>query len=542
MTTTERIRQARTGLVGRSHTLSLKGLDARPILVEAVTLSGLPNFNIVGLPDAAVGEAKERVRAGFSAIGVPWPNRRLTVNLSPGNVPKSGTGFDVSLAVAILASLGAGGLGEKTIVLGELGLNGAVRGVNGVIPACDAAARQGFARVVVPSGNAAQARLVPGIEVIPVSHLSQVAAMCGVEGLDVAPLIEPEVHLSGPDLPPDLGDVRGQNDAIYGLMVAAVGGHHAMMVGPPGVGKSMLAERLPGILPDLTTRQAVEVAAIQSLTGANFANLPTRPVLESPHHSATVAALVGGGSGIAKPGAITKAHHGVLFCDEFPEFSTTVIQSLRQPLESGVIELDRVYAKVVYPAKFQLVAAANPCRCGRLLDGPGKCTCTARERASYRGGLGGPVRDRIDINLTLRRPSRADLRVESALTSSAAREEVSEARERQLARAAKFDAQDMFRRSTTGSGLDFFSAAAVPEHGWGLNRDLAGSWLRTNTELPSAFRDHVDRLLAEATLTMRGVDRILRISWSIADLAGHDAPTTDDLYMSIALRQNGEGL
>lgn len=495
------------GTVGRANTLSVVGVQAVPILVEAVQLNGLPSFHIVGLPDAAVNEARERLRAGFHAIGITWPNRRLTVNLSPADVLKSGTGFDLSIAVAILGSIGFE-VGRSAVVMGELGLDGSVRPVRGILPALLAAKDAQVA--IVPEANRDEAMLVDGIEVIGVHHLAQVARMCGVPGVVVPPLTQLSAEaLEVPEAVADVADVCGQEQAILALQVAAAGGHHMLMVGPPGVGKSMLARRMPGILPDLSQADALEVAAIASLTGARVTSLPVHPPFAAPHHTATAVALVGGGSRVPRPGAITAAHRGVLFMDEFPEFAPRVIQSLRQPLEDGWIEVARAKASVRFPARFQLIAAANPCRCGRRLDPGAACTCTSRDIRLYEASLGGPVRDRIDIHVTLRRPSKADLRRGGSSSSGQLKQAVAEARERQAHRLA-------------GIGL-------------ARNADVPGSWLRRNTPIQGVTLTRIDEGLSKGQLSLRGYDRILRLAWSIADLAARDRPSDDDIAAAFML-------
>ncbi|WP_300047252.1 YifB family Mg chelatase-like AAA ATPase [Trueperella sp.] len=495
------------GTVGRANTLSVVGVQAVPILVEAVQLNGLPSFHIVGLPDAAVNEARERLRAGFHAIGITWPNRRLTVNLSPADVLKSGTGFDLSIAVAILGSIGFE-VGRSAVVMGELGLDGSVRPVRGILPALLAAKDAQIA--IVPEANRDEAMLVDGIEVIGVHHLAQVARMCGVPGV----LVPPPAQLSAetlevPEAVADVADVCGQEEAILALQVAAAGGHHMLMVGPPGVGKSMLARRMPGILPDLSQADALEVAAIASLTGARVTSLPVHPPFAAPHHTATAVALVGGGSRVPRPGAITAAHRGVLFMDEFPEFAPRAIQSLRQPLEDGWIDVARAKASVRFPARFQLIAAANPCRCGRRLDPGAACTCTSRDIRLYEASLGGPVRDRIDIHVTLRRPSKADLRRGGSSSSGQLKQAVAAARERQAHRLA-------------GLGL-------------ARNADVPGSWLRRHTPIQGVTLTRIDEGLSKGQLSLRGYDRILRLAWSIADLAAHDRPSDDDIAAAFML-------
>lgn len=515
MTTLKSMVRPHHGHVGSAYTVVLRGLEGTMCLVEAVTMSGLPGMTLVGLGDTAVGEAKERLRASFLAANMPWPNSKLTVNMSPADLHKSGTGFDLALAAAVMSALGARGFDDRTVLLGELGLDGSVRGIRGVIPAVLCAQRQGFSKAIVAAANATEAALVPGMDVEPISHLAQLARLAGVKDAPEIDLCFPEPVIESEEYIGDLSDVCGQEESIFGLTVAGAGGHHMLMVGPPGVGKSMLAERLRGVLPDLTCEQAVEVAAIQSLSGLGFSGLPTRPPLQSIHHSATAPAIIGGGSGIAQPGAVTKAHCGVLYCDEFPEFSSAAIQSLREPLERGMVEINRARGTVTYPARFQLVAAANPCRCGKLFDGPGQCTCTARDRMIYRANLGGPVRDRIDINLVLRRPSRMALNAGGTVSTAQVRMQIEQARERQRLRANH----------------------AQYRHGAGkLNADLSGAWLRTNTHVDDALAQQFDRDLSIGAISMRAIDRILRLSWSIADLAGHDSPTTADLYIAANLK------
>lgn len=499
-------------IVGRAHAMSLVGLDATPVLIEAVLLNGLPSFTIVGLPDTAVNEARERLRAGFAHIGLSWPNKRLTVNLSPAGVSKSGAGFDLGLATAIIGALGFRVPPSNTVIIGELGLDASVRPVHGVLPTVLAARERGFTRCIVPTANGDEARLVEDLEVRCIDHLSQLASICGIADVQPTPPRHPSAGIVPADIPPipDLADVCGQEEAVEALEIAAAGRHHMLMVGPPGVGKSMLAHRLPGILPDLSADEAVEVAAIQSVFGQPLTTLPSRPPLAAPHHSASLASLVGGGSGVPRPGEITRAHRGVLFCDEFPEFATHVIQSLRQPMESGFIDISRARAHVRYPAQFQLIAAANPCKCGMALDGSGKCTCTPREKRSYRQQLGGPVRDRIDIRLALMRPSRADLVRGGTTTTEQSATRVAQARERQ-----------QWRFADTGVTT---------------NAQLPGRWLRKHSPAQGPMLAMLDEALLRGELSMRGVDRIMRLAWTIADIENHDRPTDDDLARAFALR------
>ncbi|CRH87752.1 Competence protein ComM [Chlamydia trachomatis] len=510
-------------IVGSVMSVSLRGLEARRVLVEAALLAGLPSVSIVGLADAAVHEAKERLRASFSHIGIQWPNQKLTLNLSPADTEKSGSGYDLAIASAIFGALGYRTLPRTAAVIGELGLDGSVRAVRGVLPCALGAVQQGFTHLYVPQANVEEAQLVPGLQVIPVAHLGQMAGMLGVSHakFEVAQYSYPEhnsADLFAEDSSGDMSDVYGQNEAIWALMVAAVGGHHVQMVGPPGVGKSMLAQRFPAILPPLSEREAVEVAAIRSLGGMRVTELPRCRPLAAPHHSASTPALVGGGAGIPSPGAVTFAHHGVLFCDEFPEFSARSIQALRQPMETGWVDLHRTKAHVRYPARFQLIAAANPCRCGHALDGHGLCVCKAHERATYRSNLGGPIRDRFDIRLVLNRPSKAQLAAGSTMTTQEAREVIGQARERSSKRLEAIDSP--FTLHT--------------------NSQIPGSWLRRYTKFSPRMEQIIDRQLTLGQISLRGLDRMRRVAWSIADIRSHEIPSDEDIAAAFTLRGGDE--
>ena len=345
--------------LGTATAMAVVGIEGRPVRIEAVLLRGLPAVTIVGLPDAAISESRERLRAAFASAGVAFPSCRLTINLSPAGTPKAGAAFDLGIAVAILGAMGGADRYAGSVVMGELGLDGSVRRVRGVLPAALAAAKGDGGGMVVPLGCGEEAGLA-GVEVAEVWHLAQVADAMGVP-CDPAPDAPDcaEADGDGPETPPDMSDVRGQFEARHAIEVAAAGGHHLLMTGAPGVGKSMLAVRIPGILPPLDVEQAVEVAAIASAAGEFAGRLSTVPPFASPHHTASAAALVGGGP-MPKPGAASRAHRGVLFLDEMPEFPTSSLQALREPMETGRIEIHRARAAVAYPARFQLVGAANP--------------------------------------------------------------------------------------------------------------------------------------------------------------------------------------
>ncbi len=504
--------------VARTLAVALHGVDGSIVEIEADLADGLPAFTIIGLPDAALGEAKDRVRSAAVNSGCALPSRKVTVNLSPASLPKHGSGFDLGIAVAALAT---SGVVDPAVIadvahLGELSLDGRLRPVAGVLPAVLAARRGGAARVVVPSGSAAEARLVPGITVIAAASLRDVLITHGaaLEPVPVEPLPAPAPALDDTDRG-DLSEIVGHPEAVEALQVAAAGGHHMLMLGPPGAGKTMLASRLPGLLPDLESEAAVEASSVRSLAGLGLGStLITRPPFEAPHHSATMASLVGGGSGLVRPGAISRAAHGVLFLDEAPEFSSSVLDALRQPLETGEITIHRARAVARFPARFQLVLAANPCPCGQASSPDDECTCTPIMRRRYLGRLSGPLLDRIDLHLTVRRVGTAQLTAGAAgaLTTAAARSRVDAARAR--------------------------TAERWRELGWKLNAHVPGSLLRSSPwRLAGTVRAPLDRALERGALTMRGYDRVLRVAWTLADLDAVDRPGLDHIGRALFLRK-----
>ena len=505
-------------MLGRTRAVSLVGLSGHVVEVEAHLAPSLPGFSLVGLPDTALAEARDRVRAAVTSSGLPWPNRRITVNLSPAALPKHGAGFDLAIAVATLA--GAELIdplpAAAAVHLGELGLDGRLRPVRGVLPAVAAAVAAGWTRVVVPAGNAAEARLVPGADVVGAQSLAEVAARYGAS-VDV-PDTEPVrasvgAAAAGPG-EPDLADVIGQSQARHALTVAAAGGHHLLMVGPPGVGKTMLAARLTGLLPDLDEAGAVEVTAVHSLAGAfdPAGGLLRRPPFEDPHHTATPASVVGGGSGMPRPGAASRAHLGVLFLDEAPEFSTAVLQTLRQPLEHGVVVLHRSAGIARYPARFQLGWAANRGRGGGAGGTGGAGRGTPPQRRRYFGKLSGPLLDRVDLQVEVTQARRTDTPGESSAVVAA---RVAEAR-----RAA---------------------AERLAGTGWRTNAEVPGRWLRERLGPDRRLSASLDEGVERGTLSLRGVDRVLRIAWTLADLRGRTAPSAVDIHDATGLRTMGQG-
>lgn len=503
--------------LARTYGVVISGVEAHVVEVEAHLSAGLPGMSIVGLADTAVGEARDRVRAAVLNCGARWPERRITVGLSPASLHKRGSGLDLAIATAILAADGQvpREAGDGAILFGELGLDGRVRPVRGAVVAAVAARRAGWPRVVVAQESAAQARVVPEIRPVGVASLGHWArVLAGAEEV-VEHDEEPVTSRSAdePAVPLDLADVRGQAEAVAALEVAAAGGHHVAMIGRPGVGKTMLAARLPTILPDLTDEEALTATSIRSVV-ADVHGLLRRPPFHAPHHTATVAALVGGGrGGQPYPGAVTLAHAGVLFLDEAAEFGSACLEALRQPLESGTVTIARAGLAVTMPARFQLVLAANPCPCG-LGDGAGEaCTCRSVERRRYRARLSGPLLDRVDIRLQLAAPGRAIWALDCVPESSeVVRGRVAAARSRASRRCAQLD-------------LPAVPTGAYP------SAALRGI-LAPRTEAAELL----GAALAAGRISARGADRAIRVAWTLADLAGVERPGIEQVGRALALR------
>jgi magnesium chelatase family protein len=504
--------------LARCRSVALVGMHAHVVDVEVDVGIGLPQFILTALSDRVLNQVEHRVRSAVANSGEAWPTRKMTVSLSPATVPKSGSRFDLAIGATVLAAAGALPAARlaELVLLGELTLGGAVRSVAGVLPAVIGACRAGARRIVVPRANLGEARLIPDADVVGVASFAELCGwLRGHAVPDDVRAADPTTTCDDDPPAPDFADVIGQLGARHALEVAAAGGHHVLMVGPPGVGKSLLAERLPGILPDLGADEALEVTALYSVVGRLRPGDPlmTRPPFCAPHHTASVASIVGGGSGIAAPGAISLANRGVLFLDEAPEFDRRVLDALRQPLESGTVTLTRTGGGVTYPARFQLVLAANPCPCsaGGRDRSRQDCVCSAALRRSYQSRLSGPFRDRIDLTVRLDPVSRAVL-AEGARGEPSAeiRARVHEARTRAARRL----------RSTA----------------WRTNAEVPGPLLRRHWPLPRTAVAPLHAQLERGLLSTRGLDRVLKVAWTLADLAGRDQPGPEEVRGALQLR------
>ncbi|MFE2942783.1 YifB family Mg chelatase-like AAA ATPase [Streptomyces sp. NPDC059255] len=522
----------------RACSVALVGVEGVVVEVQADLEPGVAAFTLVGLPDKSLVESRDRVRAAVVNSGAEWPQKKLTVGLSPASVPKGGSGFDLAVACSVLGA--AERIDPKAIadlvLIGELGLDGRVRPVRGVLPAVLAAAEAGYHQVVVPEQTAGEASLVPGVSVLGVRSLRQLIAVLTGEAVPEEPQEprqgRPDAMLAGLMMPgagvgtglaacgpggghrSDLADVAGQTAARTALEVAAAGGHHLLLQGPPGAGKTMLAERLPAVLPPLTKQESLEVTAVHSVAGILPPGEPLvhTPPYCAPHHSATMQSLVGGGNGLPRPGAVSLAHRGVLFLDEAPEFSGRALDALRQPLESGHVVVARSAGVVRLPARFLMVLAANPCPCGRhTLNGAG-CECPPSVIRRYQSRLSGPLLDRVDLRVNVQPVTRADLLGQGGRgeSTAAVAARVQEARAR--------------------------SAARLDTTPWSVNSEVPGHELRTRWPVSAGALAAAERDLERGLLTARGIDRILRVAWTVADLAGCDRPEARHVDLALELR------
>ncbi|MCW2777392.1 MAG: Mg chelatase, subunit ChlI [Frankiales bacterium] len=503
--------------LARAWSVALVGLEGALVEVEADLAQGLPGLTVTGLPDAALSEARDRVRAAVVNSGEDWPSKRITLGLSPASLPKRGSGFDLALAAAVLAAAGvvpAAALHDR-VLLGELGLDGQVRAVRGVLPAVLTARSAGITRVVVPRANLAEARLLPEVEAVGVATLRELLALLRGEAVPDHPVPEP-VEEDDPT-PKDLVDVAGQPGGRTAVEVSAAGGHHLFLLGPPGAGKTMLAERLPGLLPPLTLEQALEVTAVHSVAGLLPPGHPLvrRAPFQDPHHSSTTAAVLGGGSGIARPGAASLATQGVLFLDEAPEFGHGVLDALRQPLESGRISIRRAAGTATYPVRFTLVLAANPCPCAQPSD---ECTCRPESRRRYLTRLSGPLLDRVDMHVQVDRVSKAEVFAEEGSVEPTSVVAARVARARATA-AARY--------------------AGTP---WTCNGEVPPVELRRRWPVPRPATRSAEAALDSGRLTARGFGRVLRLAWTLADLAGSAVPEQCHVDHALGFRLGTRGL
>lgn len=502
--------------LARTWAINLIGLKGEAIDIEVDVSNGLPSYSLLGLPDATLNESRERIRAAILNSARSWPNRKVTVSLAPAWLPKSGSAFDLPIALAILAAssqLDSSKL-EATFFLGELSLDGSLKPIRGVLPTLMAARSLGIKRVVVPRENFQEAGLLKDLEILAFTNLGEVLRyLDSGERIENPPLLEN----CEPTTTLDMSDVSGHEESKSALEIAAAGGHNLLMIGSPGSGKTMLAERFVTILPPLDEAESIEVAGIHSIAGTlNQRNiLSALPPFLAPHHATTIPALIGGGSGSIRPGACSLAHRGVLFIDEAPECANGILDSLRQPLESGNITITRSANTATFPARFILLLAANPCPCGKFAGRGRACECSSIQIRRYLSKLSGPLIDRIDIRLKVESPTRSELALASTKTSALMRDRVVRARA---------IAQERFATAR-----------------FKLNSEIPPNLLREQFRPRKDGLALLHSLLDSESITARGFHRAMRVAWSIADLTGISTPGKEEIERALELRVGIKG-